>query len=105
MVNKVILVGNLGADPDLVYTKGQDAVVNFSLATTDSWNDKQTGEKKEKTEWHRCFAWGKKAEIYAKHMQKGKLYYIEGTNETSSYEKEGQKHYSTKVRVDLVRFL
>lgn len=105
MVNKVILVGYLGADPDLAHTKDQDAVVNFSIATTDSWKDKQTGEKKEKTEWHRCFAWGKKAETYAKNMKKGKLYYIEGANETSSYEKEGQTHYSTKVRVDLVRFL
>ena len=105
MVNKVILVGNLGADPDLAYTKDQDAVVNFSIATTDSWKDKQTGEKKERTEWHRCFAWGKKAENYAKNMQKGKTYYLEGSLETTSYEKEGQAHYSTKVRVDFVKFL
>jgi len=105
MVNKVILIGRLGADPELTHTTGDDAVVNFQVATTETWKDKRNGEKREKTQWHRCVAWGKMAEVYAANMKKGKQYYVEGALETTSYEKEGRTHYSTRIKVSEVRFL
>lgn len=96
-VNKVILVGNLGADPELRYTPGGRAVVNFSMATTRSWNSKD-GEKKEETEWHRIVAWDKLAEICGEYLKKGSPLFIEGRLQTRSWEdKSGAKRWSTEI--------
>jgi len=103
-VNKVIIVGNLGQDPDLKYTAAQRAVVNMSIATTEVWKDK-SGVRQEKTEWHRVVAWGDTAENCNKYLAKGRSVYVEGRLETTSYDKEGQKHYTTKVIADKVVFL
>jgi single-strand DNA-binding protein len=97
-INKVILIGRLGKDPELKYTPGGKAVCNFSLATSEKWKD-QGGEVQEKTEWHRCQAWGKSAENAAKWLNKGKLAYIEGKLQTRSWEKDGQTHYTTEIVV------
>lgn len=103
-VNRVILVGFLGADPELKYTPAGKAVCNMSVATTESWKDKG-GAKQEKTEWHRVTAWGPTAENASKYLAKGRLVYVEGRLQTRSYEKEGQKHYATEVVGDRVVFL
>lgn len=96
-VNKVILVGNLGADPDVRYAASGSAVTKISIATTESWKDKQSGEQKERTEWHRVVFFGRLAEIAAEYLRKGSQVYVEGSLRTSKYEKEGQTHYSTEV--------
>ena len=96
-VNKVILVGNLGADPDVRYAASGSAVTKISIATTESWKDKQSGEKKERTEWHRVVFFGRLAEIAAEYLRKGSQVYVEGSLRTSKYEKEGQTHYSTEI--------
>lgn len=96
-VNKVIIIGNLGQDPDVRQTSGGSAVVNLSVATTESWKDKQTGEKKEQTEWHRVVLFGKVAEIAGQYLKKGRPVYIEGRLQTRKYEKEGHTHYSTEI--------
>ena len=96
-VNKVILIGNLGQDPDVRQTAGGTAVVNLSIATSESWKDKQTGEKKEQTEWHRVVLFGKVAEIAGQYLNKGRSVYIEGRLQTRKYEKDGQTHYSTEI--------
>src|SRR6187455_540602 len=96
-VNKVILIGNLGADPELKYTPSNQAVCNLRLATTDKWTTKD-GEKKEKTEWHRVAVWGKQAENCHKYLAKGRPIYVEGQLQTRSYEKDGQTHYATDIR-------
>jgi len=103
-VNKVILVGNLGADPELKYTPGGKAVCNLRVATTETWKDK-AGAKQEKTEWHRVTVWDKQGESCGKYLKKGKSVYVEGRLQTRSYEKEGQKHYATDVVADNVVFL
>jgi single-strand DNA-binding protein len=95
-VNKAILVGNLGSDPELRYTAGGTAVAKFSLATSRKYTGKD-GQKQEKTEWHRITAWGKLAEICGQYLSKGKQVYIEGRIEYGSYEKEGVKHYTTDI--------
>jgi len=97
-INKVFLIGRLGKDPELKYTPGGKAVCNFSLATSEKWKD-QSGEWQEKTEWHRCQAWGKIAENAAKWLNKGKLAYVEGKLQTRSWEKDGQTHYTTEIVV------
>ncbi|WP_372717004.1 single-stranded DNA-binding protein [Immundisolibacter sp.] len=96
-VNKVILIGNLGRDPEVRYTAGGAAVANLAIATTDSWKDKQTGEKKESTEWHRVVLFGRLGEIAGEYLKKGRSVYIEGRLQTRKYEKEGQTHYSTEI--------
>ena len=96
-INKVILVGNLGKDPDMRYTAGGDAVANLSIATSESWNDNQTGEKKEKTEWHRVVFFGRSAEIIDQYVKKGQELYIEGSLSTSKYEKDGIERYTTNI--------
>jgi single-strand DNA-binding protein len=96
-VNKVILVGNLGSDPEMTYLSNGDAIVSFSIATSESWKDKSTGEKKEKTEWHRCSAFRKVAEICGKYLKKGSKVYVEGKLVTDKYDKNGVDTYSTKV--------
>jgi single-strand DNA-binding protein len=105
-VNKVIILGRLGGDPEIKYTPGGDAIANFSVATSDTWKDKNTGEKKEKTEWHRIVAWGRTAEIADEYLKKGDLTYIEGKLQTRSWEdKEGNKRWTTEVRVITLQLL
>jgi single-strand DNA-binding protein len=105
-VNKVILIGNLGRDPELRYTQSGQAVANFSLATSENWNDKSSGEKVERTEWHRITAWGKTAELAAQYLSKGRTVYVEGRLQTREYEdKEGIKRKVTEVVASNVTFL
>lgn len=96
-VNKVILVGNLGRDPEIRYTQDGQAVVNFTLATSMEWRDKATGEKRDKTEWHRIVAFRKLAEICGEYLSKGKQVYIEGRLQTRSWEQDGVTKYITEV--------
>ncbi|MCX5738473.1 MAG: single-stranded DNA-binding protein [Proteobacteria bacterium] len=104
-VNKVILVGNLGRDPELRYTKNGQAVANFSLATTDNFTSKD-GQKEERTEWHRVVAWAKTAELCAQYLAKGRSVYIEGQLRTREWEdKEGHKRQTTEVHAQTVQFL
>lgn len=103
-VNKVILVGHLGKDPEVKYTPGGAAVASFSLATNKSWKDK-TGALQEKTEWHKLVAWNKTAEIIGEYLKKGALIYVEGELQTRNWDKDGQKHYMTEVVVREVQFL
>jgi single-strand DNA-binding protein len=103
-VNKVILVGHLGQDPEQRYTQGGAAVTNFRMATNESYNDRSTGEKVEKTEWHRIVCWGKLAEIVGQYLTKGRQVYVEGNLQTRQWkDKEGNDRYTTEVRAsDLV---
>ena len=104
-INKAILIGNLGRDPELSYTPGGLAVARFSIATSEQWTDKETGEKKERTEWHRIVAFGKLAEICGQYLSKGKPVYIEGRIQTSSYEKDGITRYSTDIIASQMQML
>jgi single-strand DNA-binding protein len=104
-VNKVIIVGNLGADPETRYTPGGDAVTNIRIATTDKWKDKASGEMKEQTEWHRVSFWGRLAEVAGEYLKKGSQVYIEGSLRTRKYDKDGQTHYSTEIRGDVMQML
>ena len=104
-VNKVILIGNLGRDPEIRYSQQGVAVVNFPIATSEQWTDKNTGDKQEKTEWHRIVAFGKPAEILEKYLSKGRQVYIEGRLQTRNYEKDGQTHYMTEVVATNFQFL
>lgn len=104
-VNKVILIGNLGRDPELRYTKGGQAVANFSLATSDSFTNREGG-REERTEWHRIVAWAKTAELCAKYLNKGRTVYIEGQLRTRDWEdKDGNKRQTTEVHAQTVQFL
>ena len=104
-VNKVILVGNLGADPELKYLPSGVPVVNFSLATSESWTDKD-GERQERTEWHRLVLWRKLAEIAEKYLRKGSKLYVEGKLQTRSWDDQsGQKRYTTEVVVNDMQML
>ncbi len=104
-VNKVILVGNLGADPELRYAPSGTAVANFSLATTDQWTNKE-GAKEEKTEWHRIVAFGRLGEICGEYLHKGKQVYIEGKLQTRSWEdREGLKRYTTEIIASTMQML
>ena len=97
-INKVILVGNLGKDPDMRYTAGGDAVANLSIATSESWNDNQTGEKREKTEWHRVVFFRRIAEVCGEYLRKGSSVYIEGSLRTRDWEDDqGNKRYTTEI--------
>jgi len=99
-VNKVILVGRLGKDPELKYTQGGTPVVRFSLATDETWKD-QNGDKQQRTEWHNVVAWRKLAEICGQYLNKGKLVFIEGKLQTRNWEdKEGNKRYTTEIVAD-----
>lgn len=100
-VNKVILVGTCGQDPEVRYLPNGNAVTNLSLATSEAWTDKQTGQKIEKTEWHRVVLFGKVAEIAGEYLRKGSQCYIEGKLKTREWEKDGIKRYSTEVHVDI----
>ena len=96
-VNKVILVGNLGRDPETRYTQNGSAVTQFSIATSDSWRDKSTGEQQDRTEWHNIVCFARLAEIAGEYLKKGSKVYIEGSLRTSNWEQEGQKRYRTEV--------
>lgn len=100
-INKVILVGNIGGDPETRYLPNGNAVTNVTLATTDSWKDKQTGQQQDRTEWHRVVFFGKIAEIAAEYLKKGSQCYIEGRLQTREWEKDGVKRYTTEIVVDM----
>lgn len=105
-VNKVILIGNLGNDPDIRYMPNGDAVANLSLATSDTWKDSQTGEAREKTEWHRLVAFRKLAEIMGQYCKKGSKLYIEGRLQTRKWQDQnGQDRYTTEIIVDQMQML
>ncbi len=105
-VNKVILVGNLGADPETRYMPNGDAVCNIRLATTESWKDKASGEKKEITEWHRVVFYRKLAEIVNQYVKKGSALYIEGRIRTRKWQdKEGQERYTTEIEASEMQML
>ena len=104
-VNKVILVGNLGDDPELKYTPNNRPVCNLSIATNEVWKDKG-GQKQERVEWHRVNVWGEQAEHCSKYLTKGRMVYVEGRIQTRSWDdKEGKKRYSTEVVADRVVFM
>jgi single-strand DNA-binding protein len=104
-VNKVILIGNLGADPEVRFTPGGQAVANFRIATSESWNDKN-GQKQERTEWHRIVVWGKLAELCGEYLKKGRQCFVEGRLQTREWtDKEGRKNYTTEVVATGVTFL
>ncbi|MEQ1896389.1 MAG: single-stranded DNA-binding protein [Vicinamibacterales bacterium] len=104
-VNKVILVGNLGRDAEMKYTPGGSAVSTLNLATTEVWNDK-SGQKQEKTEWHRIVVWGKTAESLNEYLTKGKQIYVEGRLQTRQWDdKDGNKRYTTEIKADRITLL
>ena len=96
-INKVILVGNLGNDPDTRYLPNGDPVTNISIATSESWKDKQTGQNVDRTEWHRVVFFRRLAEISGEYLKKGSKVYVEGKLQTRQWEKDGQKHYTTEI--------
>lgn len=104
-VNKVILVGRLGQNPEVRYTPSGSAVANFSVATNEAWTDK-SGQKQERTEWHRIVVWGKLAELCSQYLAKGRQCYVEGRLQTREWtDKDGVKKYSTEVQAQTVQFL
>jgi single-strand DNA-binding protein len=104
-VNKVILVGHLGADPDMRYTPSGQGVCELRLATSESWNDKN-GQRQERTEWHRIVVWGKRAEVCSKYLSKGRQVFVEGRIQTRNYDdKDGNKRYITEIIANDVQFL
>ena len=105
-VNRVILIGNLGKDPETRYAPSGDAICNITLATTDTWRDKATGEKREATEWHRVGFFGKLAEIAGQYLRKGSQVYIEGSLRTRKWtDKDGVERYTTEIRADVMKML
>ena len=104
-VNKVILIGNLGKDPELRFTSTGSAVANFSIATSEQWNDRE-GNKQERTEWHNIVVWGKQSESCSQYLAKGMQVYVEGSIRTRSYDdKSGTKRYVTEIVAQRIRFL
>lgn len=105
-VNKVILIGNLGKDPEVRYMPSGDAVANLTLATSENWTDKGSGDKKEQTEWHRVAFFGRTAEVASQYLKKGSKIYVEGSLRTRKWQdKDGQDRYTTEVRGDVMRML
>ena len=105
-INKVILIGNLGQDPEVRYTAGGSAVTNVSVATTDSWKDKQTGEQQDRTEWHRVVFFARLAEIVGEYLKKGSKVYVEGRLQTRKWQdKSGVDHYTTEVIANEMQML
>ncbi|HGX3429732.1 TPA: single-stranded DNA-binding protein [Pseudomonas aeruginosa] len=101
-VNKVILVGNVGGDPETRYMPNGNAVTNITLATSETWKDKQTGQQQERTEWHRVVFFGKLAEIVGQHVKKGQQLYVEGSLRTRKWQaQDGQDRYTTEIIVDM----
>lgn len=99
-LNRVLFIGNLGGDPDMRYLDNGDAVCNFSVAATESWKDKQSGERQERTEWLRVTAFQRQAEICGEYLKKGSKVYVEGKLQTRSYEKDGVTRYVTECRLE-----
>jgi single-strand DNA-binding protein len=104
-INKVILVGNLGKDPETRYLPSGGAVTNVTIATSESWKDKQSGDMQERTEWHKVVFFNRLAEIAGEYLKKGSKVYIEGALRTRSYDKDGQKHYATEIVADQMQML
>jgi len=105
-INKVILIGRLGSDPEVRYTPSGVAVANFNIATSEEWKDKDSGEKKERTEWHRIVAWRRLGEICGEYLSKGKQVYVEGRLQTRDWEdRDGNKRYTTEIVASDVQFL
>lgn len=105
-LNKVILIGNLGRDPETRYAPSGDAICNVTIATTETWKDKQSGEKREQTEWHRVVFFGRLAEIAAQYLRKGSQVYLEGRLQTRKWQdKDGQDRYTTEIRADEMKML
>lgn len=104
-VNKAILIGNLGQDPETRYTADGSAITNISVATSETWKDKQTGEKKERTEWHRVVFFGRLAEIAGEYLRKGSKVYIEGMIRTRQWEQDGVKRYTTEIVANEMQML
>jgi single-strand DNA-binding protein len=105
-VNKVIIIGNLGRDPEVRYTPDGASITNVTIATTDTWKDKATGEKKEATEWHRVVFFGKLAEIAGQYLKKGRQVYVEGALRTRKWtDKEGQERYTTEIVANEMKML
>ena len=104
-LNKVMLIGNLGKDPEIRYSQQGTAVVKFPIATSEQWTDKNTGERQQKTEWHNIVAFGKPAETLEKYLSKGSQIYIEGRLQTSKYDKDGQTRYFTEIVANNFQFL
>lgn len=104
-INKVILVGRLGKDPEVKHFQDGSAVCNFSIATSEEWKDKNSGEKKELTEWHRIVTFRRLAEICGQYLAKGRQVYVEGRLQTRSWEQDGVKRYSTEIVAKEVQFL
>jgi len=105
-INKVILIGNLGSDPEVRYTPSGVAVAQFNIATSEEWKDKDSGEKRERTEWHRIVAWRRLGEICGEYLSKGQQVYVEGRIQTNAWEdKEGNKRYTTEIVANTVQFL
>jgi single-strand DNA-binding protein len=104
-INKAIIIGNLGRDPEVRYTQDGTAVANFTVATSDSWTDKNTGEKRENTEWHRIVVWRRLAEICGEYLSKGRQVYVEGKLQTRSWEQDGITRYTTEIVANTVQFL
>ncbi len=105
-VNKVIIVGNLGRDPEIRYLPNGDPVASLAVATTDTWKDKNTGEKKEQTEWHRISFFGRTAEVCGQYLKKGSAVYVEGSLRTRKYtDKDGVEKYATEIRGDSMQML
>ncbi len=104
-INKAIIVGRLGRDPELRYTPDGTAVANFSVATSEEWKDKNSGEKKERTEWHRIVAWRRLGEICGEYLSKGRQVYVEGKLQTRSWEQDGVTRYTTEIVATDVQFL
>lgn len=105
MINKAILVGRLGSDPEVRYTPSGMAVANFNIATNEKWKDKGSGEMKERTEWHRIVAWGRLGEICGEYLAKGKMVYVEGRLQTRSWEKDGVTRYTTEIVAQEMKML
>ena len=104
-INKVIIVGNLGQDPEIKYTAGGAAVTTLSIATSDSWKDKESGMDQERTEWHRVVLWRRLAEVAGEYLKKGSKVYIEGQLQTRKWEQEGQTRYTTEIIARDMQFL
>jgi single-strand DNA-binding protein len=105
-VNRVIILGNLGKDPEIRYTPGGQPVANFTVATNDRWTDKSSGQPQERTEWHRIVVWGKQGENCAQYLKKGRSVYIEGRIQTREWtNKENQKQWTTEIVATTVQFL
>lgn len=105
-INKVILVGNLGADPEVRYTQNNTAIANISIATSETWKDKQTGETREQTEWHRCVAYRRLAEIIGEYLKKGSKVYVEGRLQTRKWtDQSNVERYTTEIIINDLQML